>query len=154
MSKAYFFGLILISLVSCAPAPQPFRPPKDWRQLNVGPFKITTPPDWKFEDPGQQEDSFVGQITGPNLILSFDCSNMGYANHLDDEDAKIQNIKIDTNGNYITKTIWPKVNGRGLTGIFIRSSSSTFDFQMNGKDLSAKDEKLALIAFKTITFNK
>ncbi len=154
MSKAYLFGLIIISLISCAPAPQAFKLSKDWRQLNIGPFKITVPLDWKFVAPGEQEDSFVGQITGPNLILSFDCSDMGYANHLDEEDAKIHNIKIDTNGNYITKTIWPKVLGRGMTGIFIRSRSSNFNFQMNGYNLSAHNEKLALIAFKTITFKK
>jgi len=87
-------------------------------------------------------------------MLSFDCSSMGYANHLDDEDAKTHNFKIDTNGNYITKTIWPKITGKGMTGIFIHSRSSNFDFQMNGYDLSAKDERSALIAFKTITFNK
>jgi hypothetical protein len=154
MSKVCFFGLILISLVNCKQAPQAFRTPKDWRQLNVGPFKITVPPNWKFEDPGQQEDSFVGRITGPNLVLSFDCSNFGYANHLDEVDPKTHNFYIDTNATYITKTISPKITGKGLTGIFIHSRSLSFDFQMNGNDLSAKDEKLALIAFKTIIFNK
>jgi hypothetical protein len=123
----------------------------------VGPFKITTPPDWKFEDPGQQEDSFVGHISGPNLTLSFDCSDMGYANHLisaGDETANMHNITTDTNGHYIVKTIWPKVTGKGMTGVFIQGRSSSFDFQMNGINLSAEDEQSALMAFKTITFNK
>jgi hypothetical protein len=154
MNKRYLVGLILICLANCAPAPQAFRPPKDWKQLNVGPFKITVPLGWKFEDPGQQEDSFVGHITGFNLVLSFDFGDKGYANHLDGENAQTHNFKIDTSGDLITKIIWPKITGKGLTGIFVHSRSSNLDFQMNGSDLSANDEKCALIAFKTIIFNK
>jgi len=68
----------------------------------------------------------------------------------------IQNhyIKIDTTEKYVIKTIWPKEVTKGLTGIYIYSRSSSFNFQMSGINLSAKDQQLALKAFKTITFKQ
>ena len=65
---------------------------------------------------------------------------------------KRHNVSIDTSTNYITKTIWPKVAGHGMTGVYIRSRKSTFNFQMNSRNLSAKDQADVLKAFKTITF--
>jgi hypothetical protein len=67
---------------------------------------------------------------------------------------KSHNIQIDTTAKYIIKTIWPKVPGNGMTGIYIHSRSSRFNFQMNGINLSAKDQKSALKAFKTIKFKE
>lgn len=65
---------------------------------------------------------------------------------------KNHNIKIDTTEKYIIKTIWPKLAGNGITGIYIHSRKSSFNFQMNGKNLSLKDQNIALQAFKTIKF--
>ncbi|MDB5118493.1 MAG: hypothetical protein JWQ79_3985 [Mucilaginibacter sp.] len=67
---------------------------------------------------------------------------------------KSYHIKIDSTGKYIVKTIWPKVTGKGMTGIYIHSRSSNFNFQMTGVNLSAQNQELALKAFKTITFKK
>jgi hypothetical protein len=69
-------------------------------------------------------------------------------------EIKSHNIQIDTTEKYIVKTISPKIAGKGITGIFIRSRSSSLNFQMNGKNLSDENQKLALEAFKTITFKK
>lgn len=63
---------------------------------------------------------------------------------------KNHNLKIDTTVNYIIKTVWPKLPGAGMTGIYIHSRKSKLNFQMNAKNLSAKDQELALQAFKTI----
>lgn len=123
--------------------------------MDTGPFKISVPLNWKYQEPEGQEDSFVGQITGPKVELSFDCSERGYANSLisvADSDFKRHVIKIDTTNKYIIKTIRPKIAGKGMTGIYIHSRSSTFNFQMNGKYLSPQNEQLALKAFKTIIF--
>jgi hypothetical protein len=196
------------------------------------------PKSWKFDDPGEQEDSFVGQIIGPDIMLSFDCSAHGYANSLIESEKqylslvqyeltvrpktkpdtaaegnnklindiaegkttqsqasdtsvqidksdhtqipqfpnadyvarvkiagkidyvpinvpaliKSHHISIDTSGDYITKTIWPKVPGKGMTGIYIHSRTSDFNFQMNAKNLSLENQEQALAAFKTIKF--
>jgi hypothetical protein len=65
-----------------------------------------------------------------------------------------QHIKLDTTSKYYIKTIWPKVAGKGMTGVYIHSRSSSFNFQMAGENLSAQDQECALKAFKTITFKK
>lgn len=61
-------------------------------------------------------------------------------------------IQLDSITNYTVKTIWPKITGKGMTGIYIHSRTSSFNFQMNGKNLAKKEEMLALQAFKTIEF--
>jgi len=205
MSRKWFYALLFPILTTCNTQPA------GWQRLNLPCFKISVPPDWKYVNPGQQEDSFVGEITGPKLKLSFDCSEMGYANHLlktekeyldsrdwwndsltlpfwettrkvhlpDDlqkikfpkadyvadltykgntiylpieipEEIKAQHIELDSNSSYVFKTIWPKVAGKGMTGIYIHSRSSNSNFQMNGGDLSLTDQELTLKAFKTI----
>lgn len=90
MNKAIFIIPLLLIFIGCT---SPI--PNDWKTLDVGPFKITVPPNWSFEDPGQQEDSFVGQITGRNVLLSFDCSDRGYANSL-----------LHTEREYLNKCEW------------------------------------------------
>lgn len=65
---------------------------------------------------------------------------------------KKHHIMVDSTDKYIIKTIWPKVAGKGLTGIYIQGRKSSFNFQMSGKNLSASDQELALKSFKTIQF--
>ena len=198
-----------------SPGTIPSKPKDGWHTLNLGQFSINVPSDWKYKIPGQQEDSFVGQIIGPKVALSFDCSSMGYANHLiqtkgeylDSRDwwdqssglpywgtevkillpdsfqkakypnaddiaeltyqnkivylpieipanIKTQNIQLDSNINYVFKTIWPKTTGKGMTGIYIHSRSSNFNFQMCAKNLTTVDQEMVLEAFKTINFKK
>jgi hypothetical protein len=66
------------------------------------------------------------------------------------EGIKAQNIRIDSMDNYVLKTIWPKVTGKGITCLYIYSRSSRVNFLLVGIALSAKDQDLALQAFKTI----
>lgn len=67
---------------------------------------------------------------------------------------KQQNITVDTAGKYITKTIWPKIAGRGMTGIFVYRTDSDFTFMLCGKNLAVQNQTLALRAFKTIKFKR
>lgn len=53
----------------------------DWKQLDLGAFKISIPTDWKYIKQ-QGEDSFIGEIKGRKCSLSFDYSDHGYANSL------------------------------------------------------------------------
>lgn len=214
MTKRHLlFFVIMLVFCSCKSAQND--PASGFKKLDLGLFQISIPANWNYDDPGTQEDSFVGQITGPHLTLSFDCSDMGYANNLIKTEQeylisrdwwdhgltfpfwgtetkvhainrmqknkypkadyvadltyqgktiyfpitipatiKAQNIQLDSNSTYVFKIIWPKVSGKGMTGIYIHSRKSAFNFQMNGHDLSLKDEKLALQAFKTIVIKK
>jgi hypothetical protein len=112
-------------------------------------FKIIVPKNWKYVKE-QGEDSFTGCFVDNNDKLWFDCSKMGYANHLD-ELANGEHVIIDSTDDFVTKTVWPKIVGKGLTGIYIHSRKSSLNFQMNGKNLSEKNQELALKAFKTIS---
>jgi hypothetical protein len=109
---------------------------------------MTIPKDWKYVKEGG-EDSFVGLFVSQNDTLNFYCSRMGYANHLDELSTE-ENIHIDSTSNFVTKIIWPKIVGKGTTGVYIHSRKSNLNFQMNGRDLSAQNQESALIAFKTI----
>jgi len=245
MTKKLFFILLIPAIAICLSFTD------DWKQLDLGSFKISIPKEWNYEKE-QGEDSFIGKFTGPKYPLEFDCSSMGYANPListeqeylaGDEwkgqsffykvgviytasfnvknarmeemkkegitdstllkmkvdtipDYKIKqihkptaeqakkypkddyiadltyrdstiyvpieipvptkesNIRIDTTDKYIIKTIWPKVTGEGITGVYIKSRTSSFNFNLVGGGLTAKEQKQALQAFKTITFKK
>jgi hypothetical protein len=63
---------------------------------------------------------------------------------------KGHNIKVDSTDKYIVRTIWPKIPGTGITGIYFKGRSSRLTFNMVGINLSKKDQELALQAFKTI----
>ncbi|MDB5128212.1 hypothetical protein [Mucilaginibacter sp.] len=118
--------------------------------LDIGAFTIDVPPEWQSDIPTDQEDSLTGYIKGKNISMYFDFSTMGYANHLSDFEYQSQNVKIDSSGEYIIKTIWPKIVGKGMIGIYMQSRKSSLNFQMHGKELSKEEQEMVLAAFKTI----
>jgi hypothetical protein len=63
---------------------------------------------------------------------------------------KAHEIKIDSTGQYLIKTVWPKTPGKGLTAIYFKSKQSRLAFNMGGVNLSKTNQQLALDAFKTI----
>ena len=91
---------------------------------------------------------WFGEISWPKIIPFFDYSAMGYASRLDE--LADENIHSDSTDNFARKIIWPKITGKETTGIYVHRRKSSLNFQMNGKNLSEKDQKLALKAFKTI----
>ena len=232
--------------LSCQPAKQKITILPNRNELNLKAFSIVLPEGWAYIK-ADGIDSFVGNIVGPKVSLSFDFSTMGYANDLlqtDEEylkqgkwlrecyfcepgiiyisggslkQAKADEMKrrgitdsslvkveidpnpeikknirkpskqerikypnadyiadltyrgikksipielpaeikahqttIDTNNNYIVKTIWPKVPGKGMTGVYMKSRKSSLNFQISGDSLPKAQQELALQAFKTI----
>ena len=217
----------------------------DIQTLDLKYFSIEVPKNWKYIKQ-QGIDSFVGEIRGPGVKLSFDCSSMGYASDLiqapeeyikrqilisysflfnkpdviytrkenvenvrNEEmkkltttdtslvkvrpyirpaskiylptkndlerfkdadylvdltyndstitvgvalpaDIRKHNITIDTVGQFIVKTIWPKKAGKGMTGVYYKKINSDFDLQINGQDLGEQQQRDVLKAFKTI----
>ncbi|MGZ3767378.1 MAG: hypothetical protein ACXVA2_22125 [Mucilaginibacter sp.] len=88
MNKKWFLIIAIPLILSCVSAVD------DWKELDLGAFKITIPNEWNYQKV-QGEDSFVGKFTGSAVSLSFDCSNMGYANGL-----------IPTREEYLKKESW------------------------------------------------
>ena len=68
-----------------------------WKQLDLQAFKMFIPNNWSYKKI-QGEDSFVGQIVGPKLLLHFDFSKSGYANSL-----------IPTEQEYLKKKEWQHI---------------------------------------------
>ncbi len=82
MKRVLVFALIPL-LLGCKPKVnnEPKLNANGWQDLDMGAFKISVPPNWKYQQQ-QGIDSFVGEIKGPGVSLSFDFSGMGYANSL------------------------------------------------------------------------
>lgn len=142
MIKSRLAFTLLFFFIACASP--------DTKILDIGAFTINVPAEWQSDVPADQEDSLTGNIKGKNISLYFDFSTMGYANHLSEFEHESQYIKIDSSGEYIIKTIWPKMAGKGMTGIYMQSRKSSLNFQINGRNLSNKQQEQALTAFKTI----
>jgi hypothetical protein len=70
------------------------------------------------------------------------------------KEIKSENIKVDSTDKYIIKTIWPKITGKGETGVYIQSRSSNFNFNLVGLNLSKQEQEQTLQVFKTIEFKK
>jgi hypothetical protein len=218
---------------------------KGYHTLHFEDFSIEVPKNWKYIK-RQGIDSFVGEIRGPKVNLSFDCSDMGHAGipiqspeeyinrqmltsyssrfnrpnviytrkenvekfkiremkklnttdsslvkvepfivpsikiylptekHLEKykdadyiidlthndstitvgltlpSDIKNHNFKIDTVGQYIIKTVWPKQTGNGITGVSYRKVNSKFTLGIFGERLGEQEQNKVLQAFKTI----
>ncbi|TFF35981.1 hypothetical protein [Mucilaginibacter psychrotolerans] len=82
MKKFKFLLLIIPLSLSCQSAKERHSTGAKGNELNVGPFTINAPANWKANIPKDQKDSLIGSIEGPKVSLSFDFSTMGYANHL------------------------------------------------------------------------
>lgn len=67
-----------------------------------------------------------------------------------DEEVDSHYFELDTISNFYRKIIYPKVPGKGMTGVYMKDLSSITDFQMNGKDLSPEDQSKAIKAYKSI----
>lgn len=74
MKRMIIFFVALILCLGCIPDP-------NLKELDLKAFKITIPKSWVYKKL-QGEDSFVGEIVIRKSVLSFDFSNMGYANSL------------------------------------------------------------------------
>jgi len=147
MGKLILFLFIFI-LVQCKPGISSHEANNLTYLYSNDSFTMTIPKDWKYIKE-QGEDSFIGLFVSKNDTLNFDCSRMGYANHLD-ELFKEENIQTDSTSAFVRKIIYPKIVGQGITGIYIQSRKSHSNFQMNGRNLSSKNQELALHAFRTI----
>ena len=70
------------------------------------------------------------------------------------KELSLHNISIDTIGQYSRRIITPKPSGLGITGVYIEDLESSFNFQMNGKNLTVAEQDNAIMAYKSIKFNR
>jgi len=79
--KKLFIIIALPLLTQCKPKLNDSQNLIGWQKLDLNNYQISIPPNWKYIQE-QGEDSFVGLFKGPNVSLSFDFSEHGFANHL------------------------------------------------------------------------
>ncbi|MGE8430418.1 MAG: hypothetical protein ACN6O7_21250 [Sphingobacterium sp.] len=68
-----------------------------------------------------------------------------------------QNVSWDTIDNRRAKIVFPRISGRGMTGVYIGSlwgDSSKVRFNLHGSNLNAQTEQDLLKAIKTLRFHK
>ena len=68
-----------------------------------------------------------------------------------------QNVSWDTIDNRRAKIVFPRISGRGITGVYIGSlwgNSSKVRFNLHGSNLKAQTEQDLLRAIKTLRFHK
>lgn len=68
-----------------------------------------------------------------------------------------QNVSWDTIDNRRAKIVFPRISGRGMTGVYIGSlwgNSSKVRFNLQGSNLKAQTEQDLLKAIKTLRFHK
>jgi hypothetical protein len=68
-----------------------------------------------------------------------------------------QNVSWDTIDNRRAKIVFPRISGKGITGVYIGSlwgDSSKVRFNLHGSNLKAQTEQDLLKAIKTLRFHK
>ena len=76
MKLKTILSILIISIIGCK-EPNP----NEKKIIDTGGFEIEVPANWKYKKE-RGIDSFVGRIKSKEVDLSFDWSEMGYANHL------------------------------------------------------------------------
>ena len=76
---------------------------------------------------------------------------------LDADLYRKQNVSWDTIDNRRAKIVFPRISGKGMTGVYIGSlwgDSSKVRFNLHGSNLKAQTEQDLLKAIKTLRFHK
>lgn len=124
--------------------------PHGWQKLDAKYFSIYAPPGWKFRKL-VGIDSYVGEFVGDGIRLTFDYGQ--YSNSLP-ADAKEPAYAVveEQVGGHLAKIVNPKRPDHGVTAIFFRDVGDTNGLYIDGRDLSASQQKTALMMFRTIRF--
>ncbi len=120
-----------------------------WHTLDLGAFKLTTPPGWSsFKERGI--DSYVGGITNGKDSMWFDLG--WYSAEIDGEDFGKHLYAQDTINGLIAVIELPKVDGKGSVRLSIPRVNDKDKFNLGGYNI--KDSKTILKIFKSVVFEE
>lgn len=139
-------ALVLV-FSQCSSNPQ--TAPAAWLKLDAGPFSIFAPSGWEFHQL-EGVDSFVGEFVGDGLTLKFDFG--GYSNPLKKEKKPAYVVVHKSIGGFRAKVVSPRTPGHGITGVYFRHVGDSNALTLWGKDLTSKQQELALKIFETLRF--
>jgi hypothetical protein len=125
-----------------------------WHSVDTGPFSVLLPPGWEYVR-AQGVDSFVGSFVGDGITLGFDYGMYGGAPRPDDPNLSMHD---ETVGGYTARLFFPKADGDGASGIFVRTVDAAPPFGypvalvLSGYGLSSDQQQVALQIFRSIRF--
>jgi hypothetical protein len=141
--RCYLIPLLFILAVSCK------RKTADWQALDLGAFKLKTPPGWViFKEKGI--DSYVGGLTNGKDSLWFDYG--WYSAEIDDDEASKHLYGQDTINGLVAVIQIPKIDGQGSIRLSIPHVNDQYKFNLGGYDI--KGTSTILKIFKSIVFEE
>lgn len=137
------FSILLLGLYSCGQDKN-----KDWKTLDFGSFKLTTPHNWIIiKEKGI--DSYVGGLTNGKDTLFFDYG--WYSPSVGDEDPLKHKLAIDTVNGLIANIVIPNKDGDGQIAMSISQFKDEQDkFIIGGTNIYGTDTILKI--FKSLRF--
>jgi hypothetical protein len=140
--KKIFF-ILTLGLVSCGQDKN-----QNWKTLDFGSFKLTTPETWKIVEL-KGIDSYVGGLTDGKDTLFFDYG--WYCPSVGDEDFKTHKFAMDTVNGLLANIVIPNEDGKGSIGMSISHFKDEQDkFIIGGTNINATDTILQI--FKSLKF--
>jgi hypothetical protein len=141
---------LALSIGGCS---QGDKPPTGWQKLETGAFSLYGPPGWELRK-RQGFDSYVAELAGDGMVLSFDFGR--YSNPLSDAQEPSYVIVYEVVHGVNAKIVSPKKPGQGITGIYFPSVPTAEignKLCLVGYDLTAAQQETALRMFQTIRFD-
>ena len=153
--------IVLLALCAANQVPQPAaahqagqegtcaEPVSCWHKLDAGPFSISAPPGWAFHQ-SMGVDSYVGEFAGDGFALTFDLGRYSgdYLKNAKKPDYSVTKKSI---GGRSARVVNPLDQARGITGVYIKLGRRNA-LCVWAKNLSAKEQNVALRMFDTIQF--
>jgi hypothetical protein len=145
-----FLCSICLPIVGCS---YKDKPPADWQKIDAGAFSLYAPRGWKFHKK-QGIDSYVGEIAGGGVVLSFDFGQ--FSNSLSDAQEPSFVVAHELIHGSEAKIVSPRTPGHGVTAIYFpsvpRFLKADNKLCLVGNDLTAAQQEVALRIFRTIRF--
>jgi hypothetical protein len=143
MNIKIVFSILLLGLCSCGQDNK-----KNWKTLDFGSFKLTTPHNWTIiKEKGI--DSYVGGLTNGKDTLFFDYG--WYSPSVGDEDPMKHKLALDTVNGLVANIVIPNKDGDGQIAMSISQFKDEQDkFIIGGTNINGTDTILKI--FKSLRF--
>lgn len=129
--------------------------PSDWTRVDTGPFSVALPPGWRYE-PRQGEDSFVGQLVGDGLTLTFDLGMFWNSPPADTSRHDVSAQRVDFRAAHIFRPHDP----HDILGLFIEHTDdfgalgSPKHLSIVGRDVPLGDQDRVVQIFRSVRFRR
>ena len=134
--------------------PFSLRPPPDWRIVEVPAwpnqpgFSLQLPPGWELNE-FQGIDSYVGEVTGDGVRLTFDYGGFSWNLDLAANPPHRYSVLYRDVGGFEAKLLTSMVPGEGYTGVYFADLGGP-SLNLVGEDLTPEQQETAFAVFGSI----